>query len=157
MFNEIQWDLIIEISLLVILIAAISVVSTFLFVRNLRVSFKDLYRSQSKFDIELRKSLNLISKVVKDDAFEKYEKLVIKEMSFDDKKALLDLLDASYPKINSDDPKNKYVIETYENLQEIRRVLDSKVLSFNHKISLFPFNIYAKMLKLKKKNHYTHQ
>ncbi|MDD3841823.1 MAG: hypothetical protein WC088_04535 [Candidatus Izemoplasmatales bacterium] len=157
MFIAIKWDLFIEISLLIILIAIIIIVFSILIVRNLRISFKDLYRSQSKFDIELRKSMNLISKVVKDDAFERYEKLIIKEISFEDKKALLDLLDITYPKIDSTDPNNKYVIETYENLQEIRRVLDSKVLSFNQKISLFPFNIYARILKLKEKSHYTHQ
>jgi hypothetical protein len=157
MLLTVNWSLIIELSLLVFVILGVIAVFTIIFIRNLRISYKDVFRSQSKFDIELRKAGNLISKVVKNEAFAKYGALIIKEMPFEDKKALLDLIDEAYPKIDAADSVNKYVVETYENLQEIRRVLDSKVLSFNHMISLFPFNIYAKLLKLKKMHHYTHQ
>jgi hypothetical protein len=157
MLLDVRWDLIIELSLLVIVVTAIIAVGTIFLVRNLRLSFKDVFRTQSRFDIELRKAGNLISKVVKNDAFEKYEALIIKEMPFEEKKNLLDLIDESYSKIDLTDANNKYITETYENLQELRRVLDSKVLSFNHKISLFPFNFYAKILKMKRLNHYTHQ
>jgi transcriptional/translational regulatory protein YebC/TACO1 len=157
MFLVVRWEVIVELSLLVIVVAAIIAVGTIFLIRNLRLSFKDVFRTQSKFDIELRKAGNLISKVVKNNAFEKYGALIIKEMPFEEKKNLLDLIDESYSKIDLTDSNNKYITETYENLQEIRRTLDSKVLSFNHKISLFPFNIYAKLLKMKRMNHYTHQ
>jgi hypothetical protein len=157
MLLNVNWNLIIELSLLVFVIAAVIAVLTIVLLRNLRISYKDVFRSQSKFDIELRKAGNLVSKIVKNEAFAKYGTLIIKEMPFEDKKALLDLIDETYQQIDSADPVNKYVVETYENLQEIRRVLDSKVLSFNHMISLFPFNLYAKVLKLKKMHHYTHQ
>lgn len=153
----INWELLIELSLLFFVIAASIAVSTILFIRNLRSTFRDVFRSQSKFDIELRKAGNLISKVVKNEAFAKYNAVIIKEMPFEDKKSLLELIDTSFPKIDINDPNNKYVVETYENLQEVRRVLDSKVLSFNHKIQMFPFNIYAKLLHMKSMHHYTHQ
>jgi hypothetical protein len=153
----VNWELIIELSLLFFVLATTIVVSSVIFIRSLRLAHKDVYRSQSKFDIELRKAGNLISKVVKNDAFAKYNSLVIKEMPFEDKKALLDLIDTSFPLLNPADPNNKYVIETYENLQEIRRVLDSKVLSYNHKLQLFPSNLYAKLLHMKPMHHYTHQ
>lgn len=157
MFLQIQWDLIIELSLLFVLIAAGIAISTFVFIRSLRASYREVFRYQSKFDIELRKTGNLLSKVIKNDQLTQYASVIVKEMPFEDKKNMLDLIDEIFPKINPEDPNNKYVIQTYENLQEIRRTLDSKVLSFNHQITLFPFNIFAKILNFKKMAHYTHQ
>jgi hypothetical protein len=157
MLAVIQWELILELSLLFILIAAAIAVSTILFIRSLRTSYREVFRYQSKFDIELRKTGNLLSKVIKNDQLDQYASVIVKEMPFEDKKNMLDLIDSIFQKINSEDQKNKYVIQTYENLQEIRRILDAKVLSFNHQITLFPFNIFAKILKYKKMAHYTHQ
>jgi len=157
MVLQIQWDLIIELSLLFILIAAGIAISTILFVRSLRASYREVFRYQSKFDIELRKTGNLLSKVIKNDQLTQYAAVIVKEMAFEDKKNMLDLIDELFQKINPDEQNNKYVIQTYENLQEIRRILDAKVLSFNHQITLFPFNVFAKILKFKKMAHYTHQ
>ncbi len=157
MWLVIRWDIFIEITGIAVLLLTALAVASILIVRSLRKTYKDVYRYQSKFDIELRKTANLLSKVVSGDGFAKYLNAVIKEMPFEDKKILLDLIDETFPGIDAQNPDNKYVVETYENLQEIRRTLDSKVLSFNHSLSLFPFNIYAKILKMKKMHHYTHQ
>jgi hypothetical protein len=156
MVFAIRWDIIIEVSLLVLVLAGAIVVSSILIIRRLQKEFKDLYRQQSKFDIELRKSANLISKVIKNEEFEKYENSIIKELAFIDKKALLDLIDTTYQLIDIEDETNQYVKETYENLHETRRQLDSKVLGYNQLISMFPFNFYAGILKMKKMPHYTH-
>jgi hypothetical protein len=157
MWLVIQWEIFIEITGIAVLLLTAMTVASILIVRNLRKTYKEVYRFQSKFDIELRKTANLLSKVVVEDGFAKYLNAVIKEMPYEDKKALLDLIDETFPKIDPQDPNNKYVVETFENLQEIRRTLDSKVLSFNHSLSLFPFNLFAKILKMKKMPHYTHQ
>lgn len=157
MFGQIRWDLIIEISLLLFVLLAIIAISSFFFIRGLRRVYRDVFRYQSKFDIELRKTGNLISKVVKNDQLIEYASSVVKEMPFEDKKAMLNLIDDLFPQINADDPNNKYIIQTYENLQEIRRSLDTKVLSYNKQISLFPFVVFAKILKMKKMAHYTHK
>jgi transcriptional/translational regulatory protein YebC/TACO1 len=105
----------------------------------------------------LRKTANLMSKVVVGNVFEKYANIVIKEMTHEQKKELLELIDEIFPQIDVQNPDNHYILETHENLQEIRRNLDSKVLFFNHQITLFPFNVYARILKMKKFHHYTHQ
>lgn len=141
---------------LALLLGGIAVAVIFI-ARSLKKDFREVFRAQSRFDIELRKAANLISKVVPGDVFAKYANAVIKEMPYEEKKALLELVDATYPQIDKSDPQNRYVAETYENLQELRRNLDSKVLSFNHQILLFPFNVVARFLNMKEMHHYTHQ
>lgn len=152
----IRWDIIIEVSILALVLLGALAVATILITRRLRNTYKDLYRQQSKFDIELRKSTNLISKVVQSEVLEKYENVVIKELTFLEKKELLDLVMEAFQSVDKEDEDNKYVIETYDNLHEMRRILDSKILSFNQLISIFPFNFYAKILKMEKKPYYTH-
>jgi len=152
----IRWDIIIEISILVLVFLGAISIATVIITRRLRNTYKDLYRQQSKFDIELRKSMNLISKVVSVEAFDKYENVVIKQLSFAEKKELLDLLMNAFLSVNQEDENNQYVIETYDNLHEMRRILDSKILAFNQMISIFPFDFYAKILKMKKLPYYTH-
>lgn len=152
-----QLELFIEILAMILLILAIIAVASIFIVRNLRKLYRNVYKFQSKFDIELRKTANLMSKVVAGDVFDKYASMVIKEMTHDQKKELLLLIDEFFPQIDGQNPDNQYVVETHENLQEIRRNLDSKVLFFNHQITLFPFNVYAGILKMKKIHHYTHQ
>ncbi len=141
----IRWDIIIEISILFLVLIGAVVVATIFITRKMKVAYKDLYRQQSKFDIELRKSANLISKIVHIDNFEQSEK-----------KQLLDLVMNAFQSVDKNDENNRYVIETYENLHEMRRVLDSKILSYNQLISIFPFYIYARILKMQKKPYYTH-
>jgi len=152
----IRWDLIIEFSILFLVIIIVIVLATILITRKLKIVYKDLYRHQSKFDIELRKSSNLISKVVEIPDFNRYDNVVIKDLSFSEKKELLDLVMNAYQSIDQTDENNRYVIETYDNLHEMRRILDSKILSYNQIISIFPFYIYAKILKMKKRPYYTH-
>ncbi len=137
------------------------IVTSILIVRSLKASYKDVYKYQSKFDIELRKMINLLSKVngngngngkLKD-----YQNEVIKELSHEEKKHLLLLIDEMYEGLDKLDDTNTYLVETFENLQEERRIRDSKAIVFNHKILMFPFNIYAKILKMKKWDLFLHQ
>ena len=130
-----------------------------LIVRSLKVSYKDVYKYQSKFDIELRKTINLLSKVngngygkLKD-----YQNEVIKDLSHEEKKQLLLLIDEMYDELDKVDETNTYLVETFENLQEQRRTRDSKAIVFNHKILMFPFNFYAKILKMNKWDLFLHQ
>ncbi len=157
MIFAIRWDLIIELSLLFLVISAAIAVSSILIIRKLRTVYKDLYRQQSKFDIELRKSCNLLSKIVDDEAFIPFSKAVIKDLTFAEKKQLLEIVDKAFQMIDKEDIANQYVVETYDNLHEIRRTLDSKILGYNQIIGYFPFNIYANILKMKKMPHYTHK
>ncbi|MCK7487397.1 MAG: hypothetical protein MZU97_19200 [Bacillus subtilis] len=79
-------ELIIEISLLIIVLASFAIVASIVIVRNLQSSYKDLYRSQSKFDIELRKAANLVSKAAKSEQFAKFDDKVVKELPYAEKK-----------------------------------------------------------------------
>jgi len=157
MIFAIRWDLIIEFSLLFLVLSAAIAVSSILMIRKLRTVYKDLYRQQSKFDIELRKSCNLLSKIVDDQAFESFSKAVIKDLTFAEKKHLLEIVDQAFQSIDKEEPSNQYVIETYDNLHEIRRTLDSKILGYNQIIGYFPFSLYARILKMNKMPHYTHK
>ena len=147
----------IEIALLVVALLSIGVIGMVFVVRNLQTSYKELYRASSKFDIELRKTANLISKVARTEEIQPYLDKVIKELPYSEKKALLQLIDDAYGDIDPTLEKHKYLLETYENLQENRRVLDAKILLFNQKISYFPFNLASKLMKVKKQKFYTHK
>lgn len=149
--------LVLEIALLAIVLLAIGIVGMIVIVRNLQTSYKEVYRASSKFDIELRKTANLLSKAARNEAFQPYLDKVIKELPHPEKKALLQLVDDAYEDIDVTLEKHKYLVETYENLQENRRVLDAKVLLFNQKIAYFPFNLAARLMKIKKQNTYTHK
>lgn len=157
MFLAFSWEKFLGTAGVIFLLVAGIVVAVILIARSLKKDFREVFRAQSRFDIELRKAANLLSKVVPGDRFAKYANVVVKEMPFEEKKTLLDLVDSAYLGIDKSDSRNQYLAETYENLQEFRRNLDSKVLSFNHQITLFPFNVVARFLKLKKMHHYTHQ
>ncbi len=149
--------LVIELSLLALVIIAGIIVGSVFIYRSLKATFKEVFRQQSKFDIELRKAANLVSKIVKDPGFDQYRDAVVKDLGFEDKKIILELVDSMYAQIDVTDSDNRYVVETYDNLQEIRRVLAAKVLQYNKKITLFPFNIFARLLKMQVMSHYAHQ
>lgn len=146
-----------EIALLVLALIALGTIGLIIVIRNLQTSYKEVYRSASKFDIELRKTANLLSKVSHNEELEPYLGKVIKELPHEEKKALLQLIDSAYSEIDSTDEAHQYLVETYENLQENRRVLDAKVLLFNQKLSYFPFNLAAKLIKIQKQKFYTHK
>jgi len=157
MFLATTLEIILEILILLfVLISLGGLVSIFL-IRDLRKTYKEMYRQQSRFDIELRKVANLMSKVVSSPELKGWLDLVIKELPYQKKKQLLQLLFDLYETIDLNDEKFSYLVETYDNLQEARRLLDAKILLFNQKISFFPFNLYAKVMKLSKKEYYTHQ
>jgi hypothetical protein len=59
------------------------------------------------------------------------------------------MVEELYEGIDKDSEANSYLVETYENLQETRRIRDSKAIVFNHKILMFPFNLFAKVLKMR--------
>jgi hypothetical protein len=147
----------IEIALLVVALVSIGIIGLVFVIRNLQSSYKEMYRASSKFDIELRKTANLVSKVARGDEIQPYLDKVIKELPYAEKKALLQLVDEVFGDIDRNLEKHKYLVETYENLQENRRILDAKILLFNQKISYFPFNLAAKLMKVKKQKFYTHK
>lgn len=155
--TEVNVSLIVEVALLIVVLVSALIVGSVFIVRNLRSSFKELFRHQSKFDIELRKTVNLIFKATKNETMEKYDNLVIKDLPYAEKKALLDLTDQLFAKLEDKSDQFSYIRETYENLQEQRRSYDANILLFNQKISLFPFNLYAKVMKLRKRKYYTHK
>lgn len=140
--------------LLGILLVLIGVGSIFI-IRHLRKEYKKVFRVQSRFDIELRKMVNIMHKFLEIKELESYHKLVIKKLSHDEKRNLLKIIEKAYTNINLDKEENAYVIETYSRLEEIRRDRDSKVIVFNDKLALFPFNIYAKILKYNRYKVYT--
>jgi len=130
-------------------------VGSIFIIRHLRKEYKKVYRIQSKFDIELRKLINIMVNFLETESLKKYHKMVIKKLSHDEKVELLDIIEEAYKNANLDEEENAYIIETYQRLQEIRRERDSKVIVYNDKLSLFPFNLYAKILKFQKFVVYT--
>jgi hypothetical protein len=150
-------EIILEITLLLIVLSLLAAIASVFVVRNLRKTYKELFRSQSKFDIELRKAANLLSKVVKSEELKSFQDRVIKELPYLEKKHLLDIVDEAFTDLDLTNELYSYLVETYENLQESRRVLDAKILLFNQKISFFPFSLYAKIMKFKKHKYYTNK
>jgi hypothetical protein len=148
-------DVIIELSLLLFVLILGIVIASIVIYRNLKKSYKEVWKQQSKFDIELRKTYNLVSKLVRDPAFDAYRDAVVKDLPHDEKKVLLMLVDSAYASIDPTDPDNKYVVETFQNLQDIRVSLDAKVLSYNKKISFFPFNLFSRVFHMAKLHHFT--
>ncbi|MCF7923892.1 MAG: hypothetical protein K9L64_02150 [Candidatus Izimaplasma sp.] len=140
--------------LLLILILLIAIASIFI-IRHLRKEYKKVFRIQSRFDIELRKMVNIMHKFLQIKELEQYHKLVIKKLSHDEKRELIQIIEKAYANIDLDKEENAYVIETFSRLEEIRRNRDSKVIVYNDKLALFPFNIYAKILKYDKYKVYT--
>jgi len=146
----IDFKAIIEIISVVAVLALLIAIESFLLIRSLKKSYKEVYRYQSKFDIELRKIVNLLSKVLDDQEINYYLGFVIKDLSFDEKKELIHVIDHKMLLVNPEDPEQKYILETYENLHSVRRNRDSMVIVYNRKIKVFPYNFYAKIMNLKK-------
>ncbi|MDD3113757.1 MAG: hypothetical protein PHP61_05710 [Candidatus Izemoplasmatales bacterium] len=148
--------LIIEIVIASIVVLGLIIVGSFFVVKSLKKSYRDVFKFQSKFDIELRKLVNLLSKFNGVGAKLKvFQDVIIKDLSHDNKQTVLTLVEEIYQSIDHDAEMNEYLVETYEKLQEMRRIRDSKAIIFNHKILMFPFNFYAKVLKMKAWHLYT--
>jgi hypothetical protein len=148
-------SIILEITILVAFLVILIVIASIFIVRHLTKEYKKVYKVQSRFDIELRKLINIMHNFLEIEALKKYHKLVIKKLSHDQKLEILQILETSYQDIDLDDEENAYIVETYHRLQEVRRDRDSKVIVYNDKISIFPFNIYAKFLNFQKFIVYT--
>lgn len=148
-------NIILEISILVFVLIVIIAIATFFIIRHLINEYKKVYKVQSKFDIELRKLINIMHNFLEIEALEKYHKLVIKKLSHDEKSEILHILENAFKNIDLEIEENAYIIETFHRLQEVKRERDSKVIIYNDKISLFPFNLYAKFLKFQKFYVYT--
>jgi hypothetical protein len=67
------------------------------------------------------------------------------------------IVEDTFNEIDKTNEELAYIVETYERLQEIRRTRDGKAIIFNHQINMFPFNVYAKVFKMKKWDLFTHQ
>ena len=141
-----NWGVILEIGLVVLFLVAFSIIGTIFLTRSLRLNYKEVFRYHSKFDIELRKTLNLMSKKNGNGAFKEYENVVVKELPFARKKELLTLIEAKYDELDKNSEENAYLTETFEKLQEIRRIRDGKAIIFNHQLTLFPFNLYSRKI-----------
>lgn len=148
-------NILLEISFMVFVFVVLIGVASVFIVRHLQKEYKKAYRVQSRFDIELRKLLNIIQNFHEIDSLEKYRHLVIKKLSHDEKQEILQTLEEAYRGIDIHNEENAYIVETYNRLQEVRRDRDSKVIVYNDKLSIFPFNIYAKIMKLEKFVVYT--
>jgi hypothetical protein len=143
-------NILFEISFMVFVFVGLIAVASVFIVRHLQNEFKKAYRVQSRFDIELRKLLNIMHNFHEIDSLKKYRHLVIKKLSHDEKQVILRTLEHAYKGIDLDDEDNAYIVETYNRLQEVRRDRDSKVIIYNDKLSIFPFNIYARIIKFEK-------
>jgi hypothetical protein len=121
----------------------------------MKIEYKKVFRANSKFEIELRKLVNLMYKFLNNDKLQPYNNVVIKSITHEEKRQLLKLIEEVFKSIDKEKKDNQYICETFNNLEEIRRLRDSKVLLFNQKMALFPFNIYFKILKFEKYYTYT--
>ncbi len=146
-------DVLIFVAVVVVLIG----VSSIFIIKDLQKEYKKVFRIQSKFDIELRKLVNLLYKFLDNSKLEAFHNVVIKKLPHEEKRNLIKIIDEIYEGVDLESEDNKYIVETYENLDELRRLRDSKVIVFNQKISLFPFNVYAKILKIQKYSTFTDQ
>ncbi len=145
------WDIFLPILFFIILIA----VTSFVIIRDLKKAFMKVYKIRSKFDIELRKLVNLMVKLHENSKLQPFTSVVIKKLPHEQKKILLKNLEEEYEKIDKDDKDNAYIVETYNRLQETRRVRDAEILIYNNKLLMFPYNLYARIMKLKKYELYT--
>lgn len=141
-----DWTLFFEIMALVIFLLGLIAVGSVFVIRSLQASYKDLYKYQSKFDIELRKIVNLLSKGAGKNELEDYNSRNIKKLPFEEKKTLLATIEEVMERVDDDNPDYEYIMRTHENLQENRRIRDTKAVQFNQRIYIFPFNVYAKIL-----------
>lgn len=141
-----NWTLFFEILVLVIFLLGLIAVGSVFAIRSLRACYKELYKYQSKFDIELRKLINLLSKTAGKDELAEYNAKNVKKLPFEEKKEVLAIIDGVMERVSEDNPDFEYITRTHERLQENRRIRDTKAAQFNQRIYIFPFNVYAKIL-----------
>lgn len=139
-----------DIMIFLVVILLIIGISSFFIVKEIQKEYKKVFRAHSRFEIELRKLVNLLFKFYEHSKLEPYNNVVIKQLPHEEKRNLLKIIEEVYLDVDPEIEENKYIVETYRNLEEIRRVRDSKVIVFNQKIGYFPFNFYVKVMKLER-------
>lgn len=145
-----------EILLAVLVFLILIAVGSFYVLRDLFSDVKKTNKIRGRFHIEIRKIVNLIYNVHQPEKLESFSKVVIKKLPHEEKKNLLKIVDEVYNSLeNLDADENKYIVETYENLQKIRRERDACLLVYNQKLTIFPYSFYARILKLKPYGIYT--
>jgi hypothetical protein len=87
-------------------------------------------------------------KVLHEERLEPYTQVVIKKLPHEEKKILSRIVDEVFEAMDQTNEDYKYIVETYENMQQIRRERDAKVLVYNQKLRTFPFSLYGKFMKL---------
>jgi len=145
-----------EILLAVIVFLLLIAIGSFFVIRNLVYDVKKTNKIRGRFHIEIRKIVNLIFNVHQSEKLEPFSKVVIKKLPHEEKKNLLKVIEEVYndlEDLESDD--NKYIVETYDNLQKLRRERDARLLVYNQKLTIFPFSFYARIMKLKPYGIYT--
>jgi Xaa-Pro aminopeptidase len=155
MFVSIFESALFEIFLVILVVATIIAVSSVFIIKNLQFEYKKVYKIRSRFHIEIRKIVNLIYKVYNSEILEPFTKVVIKNLPHAEKSILLRNIDKVFESLDVEASDNKYIVETYENLQKLRRERDVKILAYNQKIRMFPFSIYARIMKLESYDTYT--
>lgn len=144
-----------EVGLLLVVLLLLIAVASFFIIRDLKLDLKQVYKIRSRFHIEIRKISNLIYNVHSFSYLEPFTKVIIKNLPHEEKRILLRFIDRAYEEIDHEDETNKYILETYENLQELRRARDAKILVYNQKLVTFPFSLYVKILKMQSYELYT--
>ncbi len=147
--------IIFDILLLIIVLIILIIIASIFIMRDLKIELKNVQDIRSRFHIEIRKIVNLIYNVHSPAYLEAFTKVIIKNLPHEEKKILLKNIDRAFQELNLDDNNNKYIIETYENLQAIRRERDALILGYNQKLLIFPFSFYARIMKLQKYELYT--
>jgi len=155
MFLSFILDALFDILLFIVVAIIIIAIGSIFLVRDLKSDFKKVYRMRSKYHIEIRKIVNLIYNIHSSKQLEPFTKVIIKNLPHEEKKILVKHVDQVYSELDLDNEDNKYIIETYENMQKIRRKREAVILVYNQKITIFPFSLYAKIMKMNKFELYT--
>ena len=138
----------VEILLVLLVLAVMITIASIFIIRDLRQMFKGVFKIRSRFHIELRKLTNLMSNILKHEKLEPFTNVVIKNLPHEQKRILITVIDDIYETLDKENADYKYIYETYENLQTLRRERDAKILIYNQKLRTFPFNVYARIMKL---------
>ncbi len=148
MFLSFWVDAIFDILLVLVVSLILIIIGSIFIIRDLKKDFKKVFRMRSKFHIEIRKIVNLIYNIHNSKALEPFTKVVIKNLPHEEKRILLRHIEQVYSELDVEDDVNKYIVETYENLQKLRRKRDALILVYNQKLNIFPFSFYAKIMKM---------
>ena len=155
MFLSFWLQTLFDILLVIIVLVILILVGSIFLIRDLKSDFKRVFRMRSKYHIEIRKIVNLIYNIHSSKQLEAFTKVVIKNLPHEEKKILIKLVDQVYSELDLNNEDNKYIIETYENMQKIRRRRDAIILVYNQKINIFPFSLCAKIMKMNRYELYT--